>query len=317
MKAALLHDAHDFRIEEIQLPEIKHDECLISVKACGVCHSEIHQWDEKIAVLQYPRFIGHEVAGTVVKVGDSVKHFKSGDSVAVWVEGKGYAEQIAVKENCIFHLSNDIPFVNAMAEPISCTTNAVLRTNVTLGDVIAIVGTGFMGLILLQELKLCGPNQIIAIDVREDVLNLAQNLGADVLINSSKENVVERIKELTNGAGVDISFEVGGVQATLDLASEICRMEGKLVLFGYHPGKRFIKDLGYWNWMAFDIINAHFRDKNTILDGTRLGMKLLNTGKIKMRPLITHSYKLDEINEAFRTAKEKPQGFVKAVIAME
>jgi threonine dehydrogenase-like Zn-dependent dehydrogenase len=122
---------------------------------------------------------------------------------------------------------------------------------------------------------------------------------------------------LTEGKGVDVSFEIGGVQSTLDLAADILRMEGKLVIFGYHPGERKIKDLGYWNWMAFDIINAHFRNLDTILLGSRIGMKLMNENKINMKPLITHKYKLTEIEEAFKVAKDKPKGFVKSVIVFE
>lgn len=316
MRAAVLYGPHDFRIEELPTPEIKSDEYLVRVKACGVCHSELSQWDQKLKGLKYPRFIGHEVSGEIIKAGKEAKKFKVGQRVAVWVDGKGYAEEIAVKEEQVFSLADNISYELALAEPIACTTNGVIKSDIQLADTIALVGTGFMGLILLQELKLRGAKKIIAIDVREEMLKLAENLGADLLINPSKENPKKIIDELTNKKGVDVSFEVGGVQSTLDLAAEICRMEGKLVIFGYHPGKRHIKNLGYWNWMAFDIINAHFRDMDTILRGTKVGMDLLNAGKIDMRPLVTHSYPLEKIEEAFMAAKQKPSGFVKSVIAM-
>jgi threonine dehydrogenase-like Zn-dependent dehydrogenase len=178
------------------------------------------------------------------------------------------------------------------------------------------VGTGFMGLILLQQLKLRGPKFIAAIDVRDEILDLAKKFGADYTINPLKQNPKEFIKDVTNGKGVDVSFEVGGNESTLNLAPEICRMEGKLVIFGFHPGQRQIKDMGYWNWMAFDIINAHFRDMNTILNGTRIGIDMLNSGKINMKPLITHKFGLNEIENAFKAAKEKPRGFIKSVIVM-
>ena len=131
MKAALLHGAHDFRVEELPPPDMQEDECLIAVNACGVCHSEIHQWEKKNPNLEYPRFIGHEVAGIVLDTGSKVKDFQAGNRVAVWVDGKGYAEQVNVKENHIFHVANDIPFDQAMAEPIGCTTNGVMKTKVT------------------------------------------------------------------------------------------------------------------------------------------------------------------------------------------
>ena len=317
MRAAILYGSHDFRIENIPDPEIQDDECLVKVKVCGVCHSEIHQWNEKITGLEYPRHIGHEVAGEIINIGSKVTDYKIGNRVAVWTDGKGYAEKVAAKSDTLSLISDQIPYEQALSEPIACTTNGVMKANIQLNDIVVLVGTGFMGLILLQQVKLLGAQKIIAVDVREEMLELAKQLGADVIINPLKENSVEKVKSLTGGKGADVCFEIGGVEGTLNAAAGLCRMEGKLVIFGYHPGPRKINDLGYWNWMAFDIINAHFRNINTILNGTRIGMALLNGGKINMAPLITHTYSLEEIEKAFIAAKEKPEGFIKAVIKME
>lgn len=317
MKAAILYGPHDFRIEEQPDPILNGNDCLVKINACGVCHSEIHQWDVKIPGLEYPRHIGHEISGEIVDIGIGCGAFKVGDRVAAWVDGKGFANLVAVKEDRLFKMSDELKFEHAILEPVACTTNAVMRANIQMGDVVALIGTGFMGLIILQQLKLVGATKIIAIDIRTEMLELAKKLGADITINSTKENVNQIISDLTNGKGVDVSFEVGGVQGTLDMAAEICRMEGKLVIFGYHPGQRVIKDLGYWNWMAFNIINAHFRDLSTILHGSKIGMQLLNHKKINMNPLISHTLKLSDIEEAFELAKTKPKGFVKSVIVMQ
>jgi threonine dehydrogenase-like Zn-dependent dehydrogenase len=317
MQAAILYGAHDFRIEDLPLPNLDGNECLLKVKACGVCHSEIHQWDVKIPGLEYPRHIGHEVSGEIIKLGAEVKEFLVGDRVATWVDCKGYADHLAVKKDRLFKMSDDLAFDLAILEPIACTTNGVMKADIQLGDTVALVGTGFMGLILMQQIKLVGASKIIAIDIRDEMLALAKTLGADITINPSKENIKEIINHSTNGKGVDVSFEIGGVQSTLDLAAEILRMEGKLVIIGYHPGQRIIKDLGFWNWMAFDIINGHFRKLETILNGSRIGMQLLNQKKINMQPLITHKFKLTEIENAFQLAKEKPAGFVKSVIVFD
>jgi threonine dehydrogenase-like Zn-dependent dehydrogenase len=317
MRAAILYGPHDFRIEEKPMPVITPDECLIQIKACGVCHSEIHQWRIRIPGLEYPRHIGHEVAGEIIQAGEAVTGWQPGDRVAVWVDGRGYAEQIAVKSDRIFPIAADIPYECALAEPIACATNGLMRAGVQFADTIALVGTGFMGLIMLQELAGYGAKDIIAIDIREELLLLARKLGATRILNPLKDDVPAVIKEWTRGMGVDVAFEIGGAQSTLDLAADICRMEGKLVIFGYHPGPRQIKDLGYWNWMAFDIINAHFRDLNTILRGTRIGMELLNMKKIDMAPLVTHRFPMEEIETAFCTADEKPAGFVKSVLVFE
>src|SRR4030067_3297437 len=248
MRCAVLYGPHDWRIENINIPSLGNNEVLLKVKTCGVCHSEIHQWDKKQEGLEYPRYIGHEVAGEVVETGRDVKDFKPGDRVAVWTDGKGYAEKVVVKSDRLFKISDKISFTEAMAEPIACTTNGIIKSDIQLNDTIALVGTGFMGLILLQQLKLRGPKFIAAIDTREEILELAKKLGADFTINPSTENSKEVIKDLTNGKGVDVSFEVGGNEATLNLAADLCRMEGKLVIFGFHPGSRKINDFGYWNW---------------------------------------------------------------------
>ncbi|MCF7885015.1 MAG: zinc-binding dehydrogenase [Candidatus Marinimicrobia bacterium] len=314
MKIAKLKGAHDFVIEEKDRPEIGDEECLIRVKACGVCHSELDQWANTLENLEYPRYIGHEVAGEVIAVGDQVQDIKPDDRVAVWVDQRGYATEVAVEADRIFPIHDSVPFVEAMAEPLACTTNGVIKANIELADTVALVGTGFMGLILLQQIKLKGATRVIAIDIRDEILEVAEQLGADVTLNPGKENVEERIKEITAGKGVDAAFEVGGKQATLDLTAKIIRMEGKLIIFGYHPGLRKIEDLGYWNWMAFDIINAHFRDLGTILKGADIGIRLLNSGQIKMKPLITNTYPLEDIEAAFQAAQSKPEGFIKSVI---
>jgi threonine dehydrogenase-like Zn-dependent dehydrogenase len=316
MRSAVLYGPHDFRIVEFDTPSYSEKECLIKVKACGVCHSEQHQWQQKISGLEYPRRIGHEVAGEILKVGSEVKDFKVGDRVAIWIDSKGYSEEVVAGEDRMFKISSNISFEEALAEPIGCTTNGILKTNIRIGDNVALVGTGFMGLILLQQIKLQGTSLVIAIDLRDDMLELASKLGADVVINPAKENVTDKINKLTDNKKVDVSFEVGGNQSTLNLAADICRMEGKLVIFGYHPGERKINDLGYWNWMAFDIINAHFRDLQTILKGSKLGIDLLNAGKINMKQLVTHTYPLEKIEDAFSVAEKKPKGFVKSVIVL-
>ncbi len=317
MRSAILYGPHDFRIETLPEPVLAEKEYLVNIKACGVCHSEIHQWESKIPGLEYPRFIGHEVSGEISKIGKDCAKFKIGDRVAAWVEGKGYAEQIAVKEERLFLMKHDLPFEHAILEPVACTTNGVIKANIQLGDTVALIGTGFMGLLILQKVKLLGASKIIAVDVRDEMLVLAKQMGADEVINSNNQDVKKTILQHTGDSGVDVSFEIGGLQATLDIAAEITRMEGKLVIFGYHPGKRVINDLGYWNWMAFDIINAHFRDMSTILKGSAIGMSLLNSKKINMGSLITHKLKLDSINEAFELSRDKPNGFIKSVVVMD
>jgi L-iditol 2-dehydrogenase len=122
------------------------------------------------------------------------------------------------------------------------------------------------------------------------------------------------VNELTDGVGADVTFEVTGVQAPLTTIDDFTRMSGTIAIVGYHQGEPRSIPLGDWNWNAFHIVNAHFRDITTILRGMRAGMRLLTSGRITTDDLVTHRYSLPEIGDAFRTAIAKPDGFVKATV---
>jgi threonine dehydrogenase-like Zn-dependent dehydrogenase len=265
--------------------------------------------------LEYPRFIGHEVSGIVADVGSGVHDFEPGDHVALYIEGKGYAEYVTAPASWAVKLKENTPFDLALGEPIACSVNGVRKARPEIGDSVAIVGCGFMGLIMMQVFRARGVGDIIAIDRRDSMLQLAEAMGASHVVNAAEQDVVAHVKELTDGKGVDIGIEAAGIQATLDLTSQIVRMEGKLQVFGFHQGSPRTVDWGWWNWMAFEIINGHTRTQSVYVDGMRLGIGMMERGVLDMAPLVTHRYELDAINEAFEAASAKPDGFVKGVIA--
>jgi threonine dehydrogenase-like Zn-dependent dehydrogenase len=124
------------------------------------------------------------------------------------------------------------------------------------------------------------------------------------------------VKSLTDGRGADVSFEVTGVQEPLTMLGEVTRMSGKTVIVGYHQGEPRQIPLGYWNWMAFQILNAHFREEATVLRGMRIGMRLLTSGQLSLEDLVTHRFELSEIGRAFQTAHDKPKGFLKSTVVI-
>ena len=142
-------------------------------------------------------------------------------------------------------------------------------------------------------------------------------MGATHVVNVRTESLAKVVKELTGGQGADASFEATGSQVPLTLLGEVTRMSGKVVIVGFHQGGMREIPLAYWNWMAFQIINAHFREIATILRGMRIGMRLLTSGRLTLDGLVTHRFQLSEISQAFLTAHEKPEGFVKSTIVME
>jgi threonine dehydrogenase-like Zn-dependent dehydrogenase len=137
-------------------------------------------------------------------------------------------------------------------------------------------------------------------------------LGASRAVPS--EDLRGVVADLTGGRGADVTFEVTGLQGPLLVLGDITRMSGKIVLVGYHQGGRREIPLGQWNYQAFQIVNAHFREQATIMRGMHIGMRLLTSGRLSLDGLVTHRFPLDAINDAFALAEEKPPGFVKSTV---
>jgi 2-desacetyl-2-hydroxyethyl bacteriochlorophyllide A dehydrogenase len=316
MKIAILTGPKEFQFQEEPLAALLPDEVLVRVAACGVCTSELDIWEGKAGGNMYPRYPGHEVSGVVADVGKDVQGLAPGDRVAVWAPGRGFAEYVVVKSKYCFP-AGDLPLDLALAEPLACAVNTVEMANVSLSDDVVIIGAGFMGNLVQKLVAMQGPRRLIVADTRADALERARKLGATHVVNVMTESLPEVVKELTDGQGADVSFEVVGAQAPLNLLGDVTRMSGKVVLVGFHQGEPRQIPLGYWNWMAFQILNAHFREETIILRGMRIGMRLLTSGRLNLEELVTHRFGLDEINQAFRTAHEKPEGFVKSTIVMQ
>ena len=315
MKIAILTGPKEFQFQEEQLPALQPDEVLVQVAACGVCTSELDVWEGKVGGQMYPRYPGHEVSGVVADVGNDVQGLARGDRVAVLAPGRGFAEYVVVKSKYCFP-AGDLPLDLALAEPLACAVNTVELANISLSDDVVIIGAGFMGNLVQKLVAMQGPRQLIVADTRPDALERALRLGATHVVNPLKESLSEAVKALTDGKGADVSFEVVGAQAPLNLLGDVTRMSGKVVIVGFHQGEPRQISLGYWNWMAFQILNAHFREEATILRGMRIGMRLLTTGRLSLEDLVTHRFQLGEINKAFQAAHEKPEGFIKSTIVM-
>ncbi len=316
MKIAVLQAPQNFEIVDESIPEIQADEVLLRVAACGVCTSELDQWQGRASGLTYPRFIGHEVSGVVEKTGSKVETFHPGDRVGAWVTSRGFAEFVAVKAEYCFP-AGDMPLDLALAEPLACSVNAVEMANMALSDDVVIIGAGFMGNIIQKLVQLKGPRHVIVADTRPDALERAEKMGATRVVDVRNESLPQVVKELTDGLGSDVSFEATGAQAPLTMLGDVTRMSGKVVIVGFHQGGKRELPLAYWNWMAFQIYNAHFREVSTIMRGMRIGMRLLTSGRLSFEDLVTHRYPLIEINQAFATACEKPEGFVKSTVVMD
>ena len=315
MRLAALVGPGRFEITDVPAPQPGPDDLAVRVAACGVCASELEAWTGRSAP-DYPLHPGHEVSGTVSAVGERVSGFAVGDPVGVWVTERGFAEQVVVPAGSAF-LARGAPLDTVLAEPLACAVNAVELADVRLADDVVLVGAGFMGHLAHQLAALRGPRQVIVADTRPDALARATQLGATRTVDVGREDLAEVVSDLTDGRMADVTFECTGSPGALQTLGEVTRMSGRLVLLGFHQGPARSVPLGFWNWMAYDIRNAHFREPATVLSGMRTGMRLLNAGLVDLAPHVTHRFELGRIAEAFDTAVAKPDGFVKATVVVD
>jgi L-iditol 2-dehydrogenase len=312
MRAALLTQPFQIDIVDRELPSVSGSMVRVRVLQCGVCTSELDMWSGRAAE-KLPVALGHEVAGVVEEIGEDVGTVKVADRVAVWVHGGGFAEEVVVDERYCVAVADGVAYP-AVAEPLACVVNAVELAAPALADDVVIIGAGYMGNLIQMVTALKGPRTITVADVREDALARATELGATRVVDTSTQSLPRVVEEITDGRGADVTYEVTGIERGLVLAGEVTRMSGKLCIVGYHQGGTRSIPLADWNWMAFDLVNAHFRDTDTIMRGMRTGMRLVNARVLDAAQLVTGSFSLDEIGRAFETAAAKPNGFVKAVV---
>ena len=313
MRLAELAAPHEFRVIEVDPPSRASGEVLVDVVACGVCASELDTWEGRGGG-DFPRRIGHEVSGVVAEA-DPDGPYAVGDPVAVWTLSSGYAEQVSAPVDDCRPLGT-FPVDLGLLEPVACAANAVELADVRLADDVVVIGAGFMGSLVLQLVQLRGARQVVVVDRRPDVLALARRLGATRTVDTREESAADVVAGLTDGRGADVTFEVTGVQGGLDQVDDVTRMSGKVVLVGFHQGAPRSLPLGYWNWMAYDLRNAHFRETATIMRGMDVAGRLLAGGRLDLASLVTHRFPLEDIDQAFATAVAKPDGFVKAVVTM-
>jgi threonine dehydrogenase-like Zn-dependent dehydrogenase len=316
MKQSVLIEPQHSRLEERPSPGVGPRDVLVKVKACGVCASELHGWRGDSG--PYPRELGHEVAGEVVEVGGEVRDVRPGMAVTGLFQ-RGFAEYAVTPYTHVTPIPEGIGYDIVLGEPISCVISAARRTRIELGDTVAIVGLGFMGLLMLQAVRMKGPARIIGVDIRDEALEMARRFGADEVLKP--EQVGDALKltswsQLGRGHGVDVAIEASGTQAGLTLAGQMAREHGVLAILGYHQGGPRQVDMELWNWKALEVLNAHERRAGYQMDCMRRGLTLLAAGKLQTAPLVTHRFGLDQVDDAFRALLTKPAGFVKAVITI-
>jgi threonine dehydrogenase-like Zn-dependent dehydrogenase len=318
VRTARLIAPRRFALEEAEPPRPGAGEVLLRVAGCGVCGSDMGPW-KGVPGLSYPLdpgAPGHEVFGTVAQVGEGVAGLAPGDAVTA-LANRGYAEYDLARAADVVALPPGLAGRPVLGEPLACAVNAARRSGIAEGDVVVLLGTGFLGSLLLQLARRARPSRVFAVSRRPLGAGLGAGLGEWLGVDEALaygDDVHGRVAAATGGRMADVVIEATGHQAPLDLAAELLRVRGRLVVAGYHQDGLRTVNMQLWNWRGLDVVNAHERDPEIYRSGMEEGVRLLAAGEIDLAPLLTHTFPLAEIERAFRTAEERPEGFLKAIV---
>ena len=326
MKAAVLYGVKELRIEDVEVPKLEAGEALVKVKAATTCGTDLKilQRGYVERVIKLPTIFGHEWAGDVVEVSKGLDWPKKGMRVRagnsapclhctmcqkgkynlcenmIWLWG-AYAEYIKVPARMVFVNMQEIPKQvayeeAAITEPLACVLHGVEEARVKLGDTVAIIGAGPIGLLHLLAVKKMGARKAIMIDLVEERLDFAEKLGADETINGKTEDVVEKVRQLTGGYGADVAIEAIGLPATWEQALKLARKGGTILEFGgCPPGTEIRVDAEMLHYGEQTVLGAF----HTTPLHFRRALDMIASRTIDVRPLVTKRMKLGEIKEAF------------------
>lgn len=246
-------------------------------------------------------------------VGEGVEGLEPGVRVAA-LSFRAFAEYDIASADAVVPLPSSLDGRPFPGEPLGCAMNIVLRSAIEPGQTLAIVGIGFLGAVLTRLATTAGA-RVIAVSRRPFALDVARRFGAaETIVLSDHWRVIERVRALTAGEGCDRVIEAVGLQGPLDLAGELTRERGRLVIAGFHQDGPREVNMQLWNWRGLDVINAHERDPGAYVAGMRRAVAAVAGGELDPSELYTHVFPLDRLGDAMNVARERPEGFLKALI---
>ncbi|MBV8685858.1 MAG: zinc-binding dehydrogenase [Alphaproteobacteria bacterium] len=315
MRAAVLEGPGRVSVKIVDRPRPGPGEVRVKLEGCGVCASNLTPWEgpEWMRFPTEPGALGHEGWGMVDAVGEGVESLSPGDRVAA-LSFKAYGEYDIADAKAAVKLPEALSGRPFPGEPLGCAFNIFRRSAIGAGQTVAIVGIGFLGAILTRLATDAGA-RVIAISRRPFSLDLARRFGAaETIAMDDHRAIVERVRALTGGRLCDRVIEAVGKQWPLDLAGEIVREGGRLVIAGYHQDGPRQVNMQMWNWKGLDVVNAHERDPEVALQGVREAVAAVASGRLDPGALYTHVYPLERLGEALDATRDRPDGFLKALV---
>lgn len=316
-----------FELREMVFPDLGEHEVLVRNMACGVCGTDVHIYhgEKGSAAVTPPVVLGHEFSGIVEAVGNSVTLVKPGDHVTIDPNiycGRCRPCRMGRKQNCenlfalgvnvnggfsefslcpdtqCFKIENDVDFdVAAMAEPLACVIHGADLAEIKPGQTVAIIGSGAIGFLMMQMVKLSGASTVIMCVTNDERKKLSLELGADYAINSREEDLFAKIEEYTGNSGADVVIECVGKNAATEQAFKIAGQGARIVLFGVpSPNAEYPLPL-------FDVYKKELTIVGSMInpDTHQRAVNLINSGRLEIKKIITHTFPLAQINEAIIT----------------
>ena len=341
MKALVLEAYKKLVIDDVPAPDVAPDEVLVRVKSCGICGSDVHGFDGGSGRRIPPVIMGHEASGVVDQIGSNVSRFQPGDRVTFdstiscghcgfcrsgrpnlcddrrvlgvscedYRRHGAFAELVNVPEHIVFPIPDNLSFDEAaLVEPISVAVHAVNRTPIRLGDTAVVVGAGMIGLLTIQALRTAGCGRIISVDLEDERLAIARDVGADDILNSRHGDIPAVIREMTGGLGADIAVEAVGADATVRMSIDSVRKGGVVTLIG-----NVTPDVGF---PLQSVVTREITVYGSCASANDYPacLELMGRGAIQAAPIISASVPLEQGAEMFDRLYAKEAGLTKVIL---
>ncbi|WP_163537457.1 zinc-dependent dehydrogenase [Gracilibacillus sp. YIM 98692] len=336
MKAAVLEDLRQMKVQNVPTPDIDDDSILMKVKAVGICGSDLRIYNSGNNRVTFPQIIGHEAAGIIERVGKNVTKFNVGDRICLGADvpcgecefcekgignncqinyAMGYqfpgsfAEYVALNRKVvnygpIHRIPDHISYEEAaLAEPLACVINALEMCNIQLGDTVVVIGAGPIGCMLVEIAKHMGANKVILVQRSKERLKQAKQFGADVHVCTLEEDSIMRVKEETKGLGADVVLTANSTPDAQKMALQMAKNRGRVNFFGglAKNDSNVTLDTNLIHYKELYVLGSH----GSVPEQHKRAVDLISNGIINMKRYISDQFKLIEIERAFNKAAER------------
>jgi L-iditol 2-dehydrogenase len=343
MSAGVYHPGMGLKLEKRLIPKVGPGELQLRVHSVGICGSDIHYYKEGHIgswKIERPHVLGHEFSGTVTALGEGVNDFELGERVSVepclpcgtcaaCATGRynvcqnlrfigsphtdgAFAEYLIVTPRFAHRLPPSLDFeMGALVEPTAVAVQAIRRSSLRLGETVAIVGAGPIGLLTLKVALASGASAVFVSDINQERLEMARQFGATAAIDA-RTGAVNTVMELTGGRGVDVAFEAVGSAATIDQAVAMTTPGGRLTVIGMSP-----QDVVPFNFFSLQAKELDLRSVWLYQDAFPPAIALLASGRVAAREIITHRFPFDQILTALEVASSGRDSSIKVMLQMQ